>query len=102
MDEQLPLIVQSDLTLLLEVQSLLFEETRKAIAPFAEIVKSPEYIHTYRITDLSLWNAASSGISSQEVMERLQRYAKFPVSKAILEKIQDTMSRFDSVETHPI
>lgn len=54
MDEQLPLIVQSDLTLLLEVQSSLFEQTRKAIAPFAEIVKSPEYIYTYQITDLSL------------------------------------------------
>ena len=101
MNGQLPLIVQSDLTLLLEVQSSLFEETRKAIAPFAEIVKSPEYIHTYQITDLSLWNAASSGIHSQEVMERLQRFAKFPVSKAILEKIQDTMSRFGSVEIHP-
>jgi len=101
MDEQLPLIVQSDLTLLLEVQSSLFQETRKAIAPFAEIVKSPEYIHTYQITDLSLWNAASSGISSQGVTERLQRFAKFPVSKAILEKVQDTMSRFGSVEIHP-
>ncbi|MBM3206800.1 MAG: hypothetical protein FJZ43_04230 [Candidatus Staskawiczbacteria bacterium] len=59
MDEQLPLIVQSDLTLLLEVQSSLFEQTRQAITPFVEIVKSPEYIHTCQITNLSLWNAAS-------------------------------------------
>lgn len=101
MNEQLPLIVQSDLTLLLEVQSSLFEQTRKAIAPFAEIVKSPDYVHTYQITDLSLWNAASSGLHAKEVIERLQRFAKFPVSKAILEKIQDTMDRFGSVEIHP-
>src|SRR3990167_10781014 len=100
MNEQLPLIVQSDLTLLLEVQSSLFEQTREAIAPFAEIVKSPDYVHTYQITDLSLWNAASSGLQSQEVIERLQRFAKFPVSKAILAKIQDTMNRFGSVEIH--
>ena len=101
MDEQLPLIVQSDLTLLLEVQSPLFEQTRQAIAPFAEIVKSPEYIHTYQITDLSLWNAATCGLDSKEVMERLQRFAKFPVSKIILERIQETMDRFGSVEIHP-
>ena len=97
MNEQIPLIVQSGLTLLLEVQSSLFEETRKAIAPFAEIVKSPEYIHTYRITDLSLWNAASSGITSQEVMERLQRFAKFPVfmGKRLKTKEMQFMTDFE-------
>lgn len=79
MDKQLPLIVQSDLTLLLEVQSSLFEETRKAIAPFAEIVKSPEYIHTYQITDLSLecrilWHRLTGGDGKTTTVCKIPRF----------------------------
>ncbi|HNJ04848.1 MAG TPA: helicase-associated domain-containing protein, partial [Leptospiraceae bacterium] len=59
-----PLIVQSDRSMLLEVDHELFEPCRGAICRFAELEKSPEYLHTYRITPLSLWNAASSGMDA--------------------------------------
>jgi DNA excision repair protein ERCC-3 len=70
-----PLIIQSDMTMLLEVDSPLFEEVRDAVAPFAEIIKSPEHVHTYRITPISQWNAASSGISPEEVIKSLRQYS---------------------------
>ena len=63
-----PLIIQSDMTMLLEVDSPFYEEVRATVvAPFAEIIKSPEHVHTYRITPISLWNAASSGMSPEAV-----------------------------------
>ena len=66
-----PLIVQSDHTLLLETLGPHFAAARDALAPFAELVKSPEYMHTYRLTALSLWNAASAGMSVDRVVEAL-------------------------------
>ena len=71
-----PVIVQSDRSVLLEVHNPLYEEARDTLAIFAELEKSPEYIHTYRITPLSLWNAASSGVSVAEVLNGLERYSK--------------------------
>ena len=67
-----PLIVQGDRTILLEVDNPLYAEARDAIAPFAELEKSPEHIHTYRLTPLSLWNAAAAGMSADAMIEALE------------------------------
>ena len=63
-----PLIVQSDKTVLLEVENPLYEECRDQLARFAELVKSPEHVHTYRITPLSLWNAAAAGLTAEQII----------------------------------
>ena len=89
-----PLIVQSNSTLLLEVNSPLFRETRDAITVFAHLEKSPEYIHTYSITPLSLWNAAALGITPTMVVERLTAYSKYPLPSNVSENIFELMGRF--------
>ncbi len=89
-----PLIVQSDKSVLLEVDSPLYEEARDSLARFAELIKSPEYIHTYRITPLSLWNAAAMGMMPREVIDSLETYAKYPIPGNISREIVDYMSRY--------
>ncbi len=89
-----PIIVQSDRSLLLEVRNPLFEAARAAIGPFAELEKSPEHIHTYRLTPLSLWNAASAGISAQHMIESLTRFTKYPVPQNVLADIRDLAGRW--------
>jgi DNA excision repair protein ERCC-3 len=91
---QNPLIVQGDRTLLLEVQNPRFEATRDAIAPFAELEKSPEYIHTYRITPLSLWNAAAAGLRPAEIAARLEEFAKYPVPANVVADIHELAGRW--------
>lgn len=92
-----PLIVQSDRSLLLEVLHPKFEEVRQKITVFAELVKSPEYIHTYRITSLSLWNAASGGVTSEEIIESLNTYSKFAVPRQIEVEIEEIVSRYGMI-----
>jgi len=89
-----PLIVQSDRTLLLEVNSPRFAAAREAIAPFAELEKSPEYIHTYRITPLSLWNAAAAGLPADTMVERLRAFAKYPVPQNIVADVHELAGRW--------
>ena len=89
-----PLIIQSDLEILLEVANPQHHEARDAIAPFTELVKSPEHLHTYRISRLSLWNAASVGLSSSEVFVRLEKYSKFPVPASVITEIREYMGRY--------
>ncbi|MBU1227460.1 MAG: DEAD/DEAH box helicase [Actinobacteria bacterium] len=89
-----PLIVQSDLTVLLEVASPQAPAARAALARFAELEKSPEHIHTYRITPLSLWNAASAGLSPGDVAATLTGFAKYPVPSLVLSEVHDQMSRY--------
>jgi len=89
-----PLIVQGDSTLLLDVHNPGFEQARTEIAPFAELEKSPEHMHTYRISPLSLWNAASAGIQADNIIQRLGNWTRFPVPENIIFFIQDTISRF--------
>src|SRR5918911_4747619 len=89
-----PLIIQSDRTLLLEVQNPHFAAARAAIAPFAELEKSPEYIHTYRITPLSLWNAAASGLPAAEMAARLHAFAKYPVPANVVADIHELAGRW--------
>lgn len=89
-----PLIVQSDRSLLLEVQNPRYEEARDALARFAELVKSPEFIHTYQITPLSLWNAAAAGESADDILAILEHYAKFDLPPNIITDIRDYSSRY--------
>jgi DNA excision repair protein ERCC-3 len=93
-----PLIVQSDKTVLLEVDSPLAGEARQAIAPFAELERSPEHVHTYRITPLALWNARAAGHDAEQVVDALMRYSKFAVPHALLVDIADTMDRYGRLQ----
>jgi DNA excision repair protein ERCC-3 len=92
-----PLIVQADRSLLLEVDNPLFAECRDRLAAFAELRKSPEHIHTYAITSLSLWNACSAGVTLQFVTETLEEYAKFDLPANVMTDIQDLMSRYGRI-----
>ena len=89
-----PLIVQSDHTVLLEVAHPDSEDARHALAVFAELERAPEHIHTYRITRLGLWNARAAGHSADEIIETLNRYAKFPVPSQVSSEISETMRRY--------
>lgn len=89
-----PLIVQSDRTLLLEVAHPAFEQVRDELSRFAELVKSPEHIHTFRISPLSLWNASASGVSSEEMAATLERWSKYPVPQNLIQEIQDHGTRY--------
>jgi len=92
-----PLIVQSDKTLLLDVHTEKAEQARSAIIPFAELEKSPEHIHTYRITPLSLWNAASAGFNPDDIAKVLAEYSRYSVPPGIIESFSDTMSRYGKI-----
>lgn len=94
MAEGKPLIVQGDLTLLLDVHDPAFEEGRAAIGAFAALEKSPEHLHTYRISALSLWNAASAGLSPEEVEATLALYSRYEIPRDISFIVRDTMARF--------
>ncbi|MEM1346941.1 MAG: DNA repair helicase XPB [Myxococcota bacterium] len=93
-DPTLPLIVQSDRTVLLETANERFEEARDALSLFAELVKSPEHIHTYRVTPLSLWNASALGLTPEKVKEDLGSLSKYQVPSNLLVDIDDYMSRY--------
>jgi len=93
-----PLIVQSDKTMLLEVDHLDSDACRKAIAPFAELERAPEHIHTYRLTPLGLWNARAAGHDAESVIDTLIRYSRYPVSNALLIDVAETMSRYGRLQ----
>jgi DNA excision repair protein ERCC-3 len=93
-----PIIVQSDRSILVEVDNPLYAAARDALAPFAELEKSPEHIHTYRVSNLSLWNAAAAGFTAEEMLAVLNRYTKFPVPANIPADIAETVSRYGRVQ----
>jgi len=99
-----PLIVQSDKTLLLDIDHILSDECRRAIAAFAELEKSPEHIHTYRLTPLGLWNARAAGHDAEQVIDVLLKYSRFAVPHSLLVDIAETMSRYGRLrlEAHPV
>jgi DNA excision repair protein ERCC-3 len=99
-----PLIVQSDKTLLLEVDHALAADCRRAIAPFAELERAPEHIHTYRLTPLGLWNARAAGHDAEQVIDTLIRYSRYAVPHAMLVDVAETMSRYGrlQVNNHPV
>ena len=98
-----PLIVQSDKTLLLEVDHPQAADCRKAIAPFAELERSPEHIHTYRLTPLGLWNARAAGHDAEQVVDTLLGYSRYAVPHALLVDVAETMDRYGrlSLDKHP-
>ncbi len=89
-----PLVVQSDRSVLLEVDNPQYAEARDALARFAELEKSPEHIHTYRLSPLSLWNAAASGLNADGILSALARYSKYDVPGNIQADVRDYVSRF--------
>jgi len=93
-----PLIVQGDRSILVEVDNPKYSEARDALAPFAELEKSPEHIHTYRLSNLSLWNAAAAGLAAKDMVEVLQRYSKFPLPNNLAADVTETVSRFGRVK----
>ncbi len=93
-----PLVVQSDRSILLEVQNPLYETARDALSAFSELEKSPEHMHTYRINPLSLWNAASLGMTAKEATEQLEALSKYPLPPSVRHYIHDYMSRYGRLE----
>ncbi len=89
-----PLIVQSDRTILLETAHPLYEEARDAVTRFAELEKSPEHVHTYRLTPLSLWNAASSGLAAGEILAALDRLSRYPTPQNVRFDVEDIVGRY--------
>ena len=99
-----PLIVQSDRTLLLDVDHPRAAECRAAIAPFAELERSPEHVHTYRLTPLGLWNARAAGFDAEQVVDALLRHSRYPVAQALLVDVVETMARYGRLVLlkHPV
>jgi DNA excision repair protein ERCC-3 len=99
-----PLIVQSDKTVLLEVDHPQAEDARRAIAPFAELERSPEHIHTYRLTPLGLWNARAAGHDAEQVVDTLLAYSRYAVPHALLVDVAETMARYGRLrlDKHPV
>ncbi|MFI6260679.1 DEAD/DEAH box helicase [Micromonospora zamorensis] len=93
-----PLIVQSDKTLLLEIDHPDAQACRMAIAPFAELERSPEHVHTYRLTPLGLWNARAAGHDAEGVVDSLLKYSRYPVPHALLVDVADTMDRYGRLQ----
>lgn len=93
-----PLIVQSDKTLLLEVDHPKAEDARRAIAPFAELERAPEHIHTYRLTPLGLWNARAAGHDAEQVVDTLLEFSRYPVPHALLVDVAETMGRYGRLQ----
>src|SRR5437763_388310 len=89
-----PIIVQSDRTILLEVDHPQHAEARDALAQFAELEKSPEHIHTYRLSPLSLWNAAAGGLNAQTILDLLTRYSKYPIPPNVATDIREYIGRY--------
>ncbi len=93
-----PIIVQGDKSVLLEVDNEYYQDARDVLARFAELEKSPEYVHTYRITPLSLWNAASAGMTADTILRGLERYSKYPLPDNVRVDIEDYISRYGRVK----
>jgi DNA excision repair protein ERCC-3 len=93
-----PLIVQSDKTLLLEVDHPAAAEARSAIAPFAELERAPEHVHTYRVTPLALWNARAAGHDAEQVVDALVRFSRYAVPQPLLVDVVDTMGRYGRLQ----
>ena len=99
--QDLPLIVQSDRTILLDVHSPYASQCRDEIMAFAELIKAPEHVHTYSISAISLWNAKSAGLNTDQILERLDKWSKFPIPQPVESYIQDVSSRFGKLVLEP-
>src|SRR6476659_2550675 len=96
-----PIIIQGDGKVLLETRHAQFDRARDFLARFAELESSPELLHTYRITALSLWNAASAGMSRDEIVNTLRALSKFDIPAQVLSTIDDTIQRYGLIQLRP-
>ena len=99
--QDLPLIVQSYRTILLDVHSPYASQCRDEIMAFAELIKAPEHVHTYSISAISLWNAKSAGLNTDQILERLDKWSKFPIPQPVESYVQDVSSRFGKLVLEP-
>ena len=90
--------MQSDRTILVEVDSPRYVEARDALARFAELVKSPEHVHTYRVTPLSIWNACASGLAAEQIVDTLHAFAKYEVPQIIQTEIITLAARYGKLQ----
>ena len=103
-----PLIIQGDRSILVEVNNPKYAAARDALAPFAELEKSPEHIHTYRLTNLSLWNAAAAGLTATQMVKVLQTFTKFPIPHNVAPDIEEVVNRYGRIrlerfgDQHPL
>jgi DNA excision repair protein ERCC-3 len=97
MSQNGPLIIQSDTALLLDTHDPAFAEARDALLPFASLEKSPEHVHTWALSSLSLWNAAQAGMGADEICAVLEKYSRYDVPANVFTSIKDTMNRFGRV-----
>jgi len=97
-----PVIVQSDRSILLETDGPYFEDARDSIASFAELLKSPEHIHTYQITPLSLWNAAAAGLDAEGIIEHLRAFSKYEIPQNILVEIREYVARYGRLKLYKL
>ena len=95
-----PVIIQSDRSILLETDGPAFEDARDCLAGFAELVKSPEHIHTYRLTALSLWNAAATGMKAAEIIGGLEKFSKYEIPQNIYTEVRDTVARYGRLKLY--
>lgn len=93
-----PLIVQGDHSVLVEVDSPRYQEARDGLVRFAELIKSPEHIHTYRVTPLSIWNACAAGVAADEIVDVLVRFSKYPVPEHVTVEIRDFATRYGRIQ----
>ena len=93
-----PLIIQSDGTILLEVNNPKFQEVRELLSGFAHLEKSPEHIHTYSLTPLSLWNAKTIGLTAETIISSLEKYTKYPIPQNVIAEIKEISGRFGKIE----
>ena len=96
-NQNLPIVVQSG-NLLLETDKPLFEAARDALAGFAELEKSPEHFHYYRLTPLSLWNAASAGWTAEQIIQTLKTYSKYDIPQSVLVDIREYIGRYGRLQ----
>ncbi len=101
MQNSKPLIIQGDRSILLDIHDRQAQEARFALIPFAELEKSPEHLHTYRLTNLSLWNAAAAGLKAETIMNTLTTFSRFKVPDSILVWMQETISRYGKIKLTP-
>ena len=100
-DARNPLIVQGDHSILVEVDNPRYGEARDRLVRFAELVKSPEHIHTYRLTPLSIWNACAAGLTAKLITDSLTDLAKYSVPEHVLVSVRDFASRYGRVQVTP-
>ncbi len=95
-----PVIVQSDRSILLETDNPAFEDARDCLASFAELLKSPEHIHTYRVTPLSLWNAAAAGETAEQILDGLARFSRYEIPQNVIADIRENIARYGRLKLY--